>query len=222
MSVDTRSESQVLSASLVPLVGANKALTALSQSPKGESMAFSMQRSDQELVDATLAGELPAFDELMERYQRLVYSLVSSFANHTDEALDLTQNIFLKAYRKLSAFDGRGSLKAWLARIAINEGINTAKSATRRQARHEAWHIVRDDHHPAAQDHDVLVTERKQQVANALGHLSPRHRLAIELRYLQEMPIREVAAVLECSEGVARNILFRGLRKLRQELAEAS
>lgn len=181
-----------------------------------------MDRTDNDLVAATLNGELAAFDSLMQRYERLVYSLVSSFATNSEEALDLTQEIFLKAYRKLSAFDGRGTLKAWLARIAINEGINSAKSASRRQARHEAWHIVRPSHQPAAQDKDVLTAERKRQVAGALRDLSPRHRLAIELRYLQEMPIREVAAVLECSEGVARNILFRGLRKLRQQLAEAS
>jgi len=179
-------------------------------------------RTDKDLVDATLSGELAAYDRLMQRYERLVYSLVVSFATNSEEALDLTQEIFLKAYRKLAAFDGRGTLKAWLARIAINEGINSAKSATRRQARHEAWHVVREGHQPAVQDREVLTAERKEQVARALDGLAPRHRLAIELRYLQEMSIREVASVLECSEGVARNILFRGLRKLRQQVAEAS
>jgi RNA polymerase sigma-70 factor (ECF subfamily) len=181
-----------------------------------------LDRTDTDLVTATLAGELDAFDQLMERYQRLVYSLVASFATNSEEALDLTQDIFLKAYRKLAEFDGRGTLKAWLARIALNEGINSARSARRREARHEAWHVVRDDHQPAAQDRDLLAAERQRQVAAALSDLAPRHRLAIELRYLQEMSIHEVAAVLECSEGVARNILFRGLRKLRQQLAAAS
>jgi len=181
-----------------------------------------LDRTDNDLVAATLGGELAAFDQLMQRYERLVYSLVTSFATNSEEALDLTQDIFLKAYRKLAAFDGRGTLKAWLARIAINEGINSAKSASRRQARHEASHVVRDDHYPPAQDRELLTSERKAQVEGALQRLAPRHRLAIELRYLQEMSIREVASVLECSEGVARNILFRGLRKLRQKLAEAS
>ena len=181
-----------------------------------------MDRTDNDLVTATLGGELAAFDLLMQRYERLVYALVVSFATNSEEALDLTQEIFLKAYRKLAAFDGSGTFKAWLARISINEGINSAKSATRRQSRHEAWHIVREDHQPAAQDREVLTAERKQQVAHALRGLAPRHRLAIELRYLQEMSIPEVASVLECSEGVARNILFRGLRKLRQQVAAAS
>jgi RNA polymerase sigma-70 factor (ECF subfamily) len=181
-----------------------------------------MERSDAELVAATLGGELSAFDQLMQRYQRLVYSLVASFAEHSEEALDLTQEIFFKAYRKLETFDGSGSLKAWLARIAIHEGINTAKSADRRQARHAAWHVVQGDHAPASQDLEILARERRRQVASALDRLAPRHRLAIELRYLQEMPIRDVAAALDCSEGVARNILFRGLRKLRQQLAQAS
>jgi RNA polymerase sigma-70 factor (ECF subfamily) len=181
-----------------------------------------MERSDAELVAATLDGELTAFDHLMRRYERLVYSLVASFANRSEEALDLTQEIFLKAYRKLETFDGSGSLTAWLARIANHEGINPAKSASRRLARHEAWHVVREDHTPPSQDLEILAGERRRQVATALDRLAPRHRLAIELRYLQEMPIRDVAAALECSEGVARNILFRGLRKLRQQLAQAS
>ncbi len=181
-----------------------------------------MERTDEQLVAATLAGDTPAFDVLMQRYERLVYSLVVSFATNSEEALDLTQEIFLKAYRKLASFGGQGSLKGWLARIAINEGINSAKSASRRQARHEAWHIVREEHQKAAQDTHVLARERERQVAAALRELAPRHRLAIELRYLREMSVREVASALECSEGVARNILFRGLRKLRQQLAQPS
>ena len=181
-----------------------------------------MEPTDEQLVAATLAGDLTAFDALMERYERLVFSLVVSFATDSDEALDLTQEIFLKAYRRLATFDGRGSFKGWLARIAIHEGINSAKSAGRRRARHEAWHVVREAPRPAAQDDRLLARERERQVAAALRALAPRHRLAIELRYLKEMSIREVASVLECSEGVARNILFRGLRKLRRQLAEAS
>ncbi|MDH3404830.1 MAG: RNA polymerase sigma factor RpoE, partial [Acidobacteriota bacterium] len=60
-----------------------------------------MEPTDEQLVAATLAGDLTAFDALMERYERLVFSLVVSFATDSDEALDLTQEIFLKAYRKL-------------------------------------------------------------------------------------------------------------------------
>ncbi len=160
-----------------------------------------MARTDEQLVAATLAGDLPAFDELMQRYERLIYSLVVSFATNSDEALDLTQEIFLKAYRKLASFGGRGSLKGWLARIAIHEGINSAKSASRRQARHEAWHIVREEHQTAAQDTRVLARERERQVAAALRELAPRHRLAIELRYLREMSIREIAVGARVQRG---------------------
>jgi RNA polymerase sigma-70 factor (ECF subfamily) len=138
------------------------------------------------------------------------------------EALDFTLDIFLMAYRKLEPFDGSGTLKPGHARIAIHAGNTPANSASRRLARPAAWHGVREDHTPPSQDLEILAGERRRQVATALDRLAPRHRLAIELRYLQEMPIRDVAAALECSEGVARNILFRGLRKLRQQLAQAS
>ncbi len=180
-----------------------------------------METTDRQLVDAVLTGDLDAFDTLMRRYERLVYSLVASFASNSEEALDLTQDIFLKAYRKLESFRGE-SLKSWLSRIAVNVGINTAKSTTRRQARHEAWHLVRERHTPEHQSHELLHRERQREVLSALSELNPRHRMAIELRYLKEMPIREVAGILECSEGTARNLLFRGLRKLRQQLAIAS
>lgn len=119
-------------------------------------------RTDEELVAATLGGELAAYDQLMQRYERMIYSLVISFADGHEGALDLTQEIFLNAYRKLAAFDGRGTLKAWLARIAINQGINSAQSASRRRARHQAWHMVHDDHLPPSQDHDLLAGERKR------------------------------------------------------------
>ena len=180
-----------------------------------------MERSDDELVAAARSGEGEAFDELMRRYERLVYKLVFGFAGERDEALDLVQAVFLKAFRSLAAFRGEASFKTWLLRIAYHEGINESKRAGRRGVA-----VAVDAESPAfaaapSQEDDLLAAERRGVLARALDALHHRHRAAVVLRYREGLPIRDIAAVLDCSEAMTKNLLFRGVRNLRRAVAEA-
>lgn len=175
-----------------------------------------MTPSDQSLVEDALAGRLEAFDELMRRYERVVFRAAWGFGKNRENALDITQQVFLKAYRGLRTFRQDADLKTWLLKIAYHEGINWARSG-RNAERHDPL----PDDVPAAsnQEQHLLSVEREKLVEAELSKLNQRYRTAIELRYRQGLPISEVAAVLQCSEGVAKNMLFRGVRSLRQALA---
>lgn len=176
--------------------------------------------TDAELIEATLAGREKAFDELMQRYERFVYKLAYGFGRSHENALDLSQAVFLKVYRKLGLFRGDSSFRTWLAKVVYNEGINWQRASRRHVEGHEE---IRDvpERRALPQDEELLRTERTKLVLSSLVKLNRRYRAAIELRYFHGMTLREIAEVLGCSEGVAKNALFRGVRRLRSQLSEA-
>jgi RNA polymerase sigma-70 factor (ECF subfamily) len=179
-------------------------------------------RSDQELISATLAGDLDSFDELMKRYERLVFKVVYPFGRSREDALDLTQTVFMKAYRHLGSFRSEANVKTWLVRIACNEGVSFAR---RQRDGHESTElddvadVVRSNDD---QEQELIDRENRQRLRQGLATLNERHRLAVMLRYQQEMPLAEIAEVLRCSEGMVKNILFRGVRTLRRNVAASA
>lgn len=175
------------------------------------------QFTDQVLVEEVRGGSRIAFDELMRRYERLVYRVCFSYTRGPEDAMDVTQNVFLKVYAKLGTYRGSGQFNAWLIRIAHRESLNWLRG--RRKWDERAPRATAPlSASPATQESEVLGRERREQLAGVLTELNPRQRLAVGLRYYEELPIREIAAVLKCSEGTTRNILFRSLQKLRQKL----
>ena len=168
-----------------------------------------MEPSDQELLAEIGSGSDLAFDRLMRRYRRLAYRVAYGYTGERESALDVVQETFLKVYTRRASFRGEGSVKNWIVRIAANEALNWRR-ASLRLATSELDESLAS--HPPTQD-DRATGERA--LTRSLAALGPRHRLAVVLRYFGERSTREIAAVLECSEGTARNVLFRGLSKLR-------
>ncbi len=173
-----------------------------------------MQMSDEALVDEIHSGSKLAFELLMKRYERLVYRIAFNHAQNPASAMDITQNVFLKAHQKLGSYSGSGLFKAWLLRIAYNESI----SWFRQQKNDQLTEILTEANAPAsnAVPADEIVTqENKTLLLAELKKLSAKQRLAVSLRYFEDCSLREIAAVLESSEGTVKSILFRSLEKLR-------
>jgi RNA polymerase sigma-70 factor (ECF subfamily) len=173
---------------------------------------------DQGLTREILAGSDLAFERLMLRYRRLVYRVAYGFTRDREGAMEVTQDTFLQVHARLGSWRGEGELKNWIARIAANR----AMTWSRRERLHPTCELdesafLRPD---PSQEEELHEREILGALHRSLSTLSPRQRLAIVLRYFQELPILEIAAVLECSEGTARNILFRSLRKLRSVMAQ--
>jgi RNA polymerase sigma-70 factor (ECF subfamily) len=176
-----------------------------------------VQFSDEALIEEIRSGSKSAYGQLMERYERLVFSVGVSYARNTEDALDITQNVFLKAYEKLDLYRGKGAFKAWLMRIAQNESV----SWLRRQKRHEDYDELTPDVAPSIQpdqELQVVKDERWKMLLGEIDRLNTKQQMAVTMRYFQGFPIRDIAGVLECSEGNVKSLLFRGLEKIRNQL----
>jgi len=171
---------------------------------------------DEILIEKTLAGSLECYDVLMQRYQNDVFAVARGYTRSVDDTLDICQNVFLKAYRKLDTFAGRSSFKTWLVTIANREGLNWLRTRSRKAPLNVV--DLETVQLPSGIDQEtvLLETERRQMVVDSLQVLNQRGRLAVILRFFRDMPIRQISVVLGCSEGVTRNLLFRSVRKLRE------
>ena len=179
------------------------------------------QADDASLIAFALRSEPAAFEELMRRYERLVFKVAVSFTREREGALDIVQNVFLKAFRGLDRLQSDSNFRAWLMRIATNESINW----TRRHGRHQG-HAQVDamaESIAGAEDpaDDLRRQEEQARLLEGLETLRPRYRQALSLRYFQGMRLREIAELLDCSENVVKQLLFRGVRALRDAVHAA-
>jgi RNA polymerase sigma-70 factor (ECF subfamily) len=175
--------------------------------------------SDQELVREVRSGSGVALERLMRRYERLVYRIAFGFTGESASAMDVTQETFLKVYTRLEGWRGEGELRNWIARVAAHESMSWKRSRGRRPTTPLDEDVFL--HADPSQEDELVERETTDTLRRSLAHLSPRQRLAVVLRYFEGASSREIASTLECSEGTARNILFRSLRKLRSVLAES-
>ena len=183
----------------------------LSMHLEGENL----NKEDHVLIEEILGGTLSSYDILMERYQNLIFKISYSFGKNKENAMDISQNIFLKAYQKLGTLKGQNSFKAWLSRIAYHEGINW----TRKHKSNVQFENIEINNEPESEapskENELLANEYRHELMQSLFTLNTKYRLAIVLRYYQNMSIKEIAGVLKCSEGVVKSMLFRSLQRLK-------
>jgi len=179
--------------------------------------------SDEELVRAHLDGDGTAFASLVERHQRLVLSLVRRYARSPEEAADLVQQSFLRAFTAAGRVFPRmrlgedGAFRAWLLRVAVNVGKNHARDGKR-------WRLEPVESLDLAAAEGVGVTERleveqrRRMVRAALDALTRRQREVFALRVDAELPFAEVARVLDITENNAKVHFHHAVRRLRERL----
>ena len=171
---------------------------------------------DRALVASCLAGRREAFDELVVRYRRAVYRLCYRFVGNHEDATDLAQETFLRAYRALSNFKGDSAVGTWLHRIAVNLSLNAVAGRARRAETNEERAA------PVASDPDamsrLLSGERAAQVRAAIARLPPKQRATLVLRVYQEMPHQEIADLLGSSVGAVKANFFHALANLKRLL----
>jgi RNA polymerase sigma-70 factor (ECF subfamily) len=178
-----------------------------------------LEKSDEMLVHEIKEGQLDSYDELMQRHQKNVYRIACSFAKTEEGAMDITQNIFLKAYENIDRFREESQFKTWLTRISYNEGQNWVRKNKRHAVIEDLNNHLSKISSPVTQEDDILALENKTILLRSLYGLNTKYRLAIVLRYFENYPIRDIADTLNCSEGVVKNMLHRSLQKLKKTLA---
>jgi RNA polymerase sigma-70 factor, ECF subfamily len=175
-----------------------------------------VHQPDLEVIQRVLGGEAAAFDGLVRRYQQEIYRLAYRMTRNAEDAKDLAQETFVQAYRALGTFRGRARFSTWLYRIAVNLCLNHLKSA----ARQDPAEV--DDRLPDARAgslETLLADERDRAVAEAIEALPPQQKTTLTLRVQQGLGHREIAEILECSEGTAKANYFYAVRALQRRLA---
>lgn len=178
----------------------------------------SLDRLDEPaLVDACLAGRAGAFDLVVERHRRVVYQLCYRFVGNHEDASDLSQDVFLRAYRGLRKFRGRSSLATWLYRIAVNVCLNRVSAKTLQSEPIAERQFVAEGESAAER---VLRTERGVRVRAAIAQLPRKQRATLILRVYHELSHQEIADVLGSTVGAVKANLFHALGNLRKELGD--
>lgn len=171
---------------------------------------------DRTLVEAFRAGEREAFDVIVVRHQRHVYQLCYRFVNNHEDASDLAQDVFVRAFKGLRNFKGDASLATWLYRVAVNTSLNRVASKKPKDAPLEAATHV--DGRATSPLEDVLREERAEVVRRAIARLPPKQRATLMLRIYQECSHEEIATALGSTVGAAKANLFHALGNLRRML----
>lgn len=178
-----------------------------------------MSESDFALIDRVLAGEVEAFDLLVQRHQREVYRLTYRMARNQEDAKDLAQEAFLQAFRSLAGFGRKSSFYTWLYRIAMNLCLNHLKARPRAPSGWEPGEIEAGLPDPGEDALGTLLAdERRQALVEAIEALPPQQKATLTLRVHQGLSHKEIAEILECSEGTAKANYFHAVRALQAKL----
>jgi RNA polymerase sigma-70 factor (ECF subfamily) len=176
---------------------------------------------DRTLVRATLDGNREAFDELVRRHQRQVYQLCYRFSGNHEDASDLAQDVFVRAYKGLRSFKGQAAFSTWLYRIGVNVCLNRA--AARGTARAVALERVEPaDSHLERADAALMREERAVEVRAAIARLPRKQRAVLILRAYHELPHDEIADILGSSNGAVKANFFHALANLKKLLQGGS
>lgn len=171
---------------------------------------------DDALVEAFRAGRHEAFDVIVARHQRAVYQLCYRFVHNHEDAADLSQDVFVRAYRGLPKFKRDATLGTWLHRIGVNACLT--RVAVKRpwtEPIDAARHVDRGGPDPLQQ---VVTAERALELRAAIAKLPPRQRAVLVLRVYQELTHEEIARVLGTSVGAAKTSFFHAVGNLRRLL----
>jgi RNA polymerase sigma-70 factor, ECF subfamily len=196
---------------------------AADREPSGRRPAILMTRSDEELVALSVSGDQESFNQLMLRWERPIYALAYRVIGREEEARDVVQETFLRAYRGLRNFRGQAKFSSWIYRIALNlcrdwirrerrapiaatpEGVDLVELAAERE--------------PAESIEDLIArNDMSRVVARAMARLPEEQRTAIILKEYHGMTFQEIADLQGCPLSTVKTRLYQGLSVLRRQL----
>lgn len=160
-------------------------------------------------------GDPEAFEALVARHQRMVYSVIQRMVGSPTDAEDLAQEVFIQAYQHLGQYRNEAKFATWLCRIAINRCLNWRERQHRHDSLFERWS---QEQERAFHDTNSEADARQQQVQSAVAQLHPKQRAAIVLTVYEDLSHAEAARVLGCSESTVSWRVFSARRKLKRWL----
>jgi RNA polymerase sigma-70 factor, ECF subfamily len=202
-------------------------------SSRGLMVGQSQSRvNDADLIREAQRGNRAAFEDLVRQYDHAVLRLALHLTNSEQDAKDIYQDAFLKAYRNLGSFRFECSFYTWIYRIVTNLCLDHLR---KKQVRKEDAPVitdssgeeyslidqVADERSGASPERDLMRRELGARIAKALEKLTPRERMVFEMKHYQGLKLRTIGDALNTTEETAKNTLFRATQKLRAALADA-
>ena len=186
------------------------------------------QVDEMELVNNARHGDLESYDELVRRYQERIYATIYHMTSNHEDANDLAQEAFIKAFHALKSFKGGSSFYTWVYRIAVNKTINFLK-----QRKNKAQMSLDDLDFNAEHDPDLValisdktprrevnLAELQEKLNGAMQKLSEPHRLVVTLHDVQGLSHEEIAKIMDCNIGTVRSRLFYARQQLQAYLSD--
>jgi RNA polymerase sigma-70 factor, ECF subfamily len=188
-----------------------------------------MEVTDAAVVAQVLAGDRDAFRVLVERHSRSIFRVVFRMTGNQQDAEELVQETFLRAYKSLPRFELRANFSTWLYRIAINRTLDFLNARKTQMTSKETFQITDNPDPeegnqvqlPAAgpgPERLLLSAEMQRKIAGAMGLLTPAERVAFTMRHMEGRSIEEISQALNLKVSAAKNSVFRAVQKLRQQL----
>ncbi len=181
-----------------------------------------------ELVRLAQDGDLQSYDELVKRYQERIYATIFHMTMNHEDASDLTQESFIKAFQAIRNFKGDSSFFTWVYRIAVNKTINFLK-----QKKNRNHYSLDDIDCNAERDPDLVslishktprrdlnLSELQEKLNEAMQKLSEDHRLVIVLHDIQGLPHEEISKIMDCNVGTVRSRLYYARQQMQALLAD--
>lgn len=186
-----------------------------------------MTENENQLIERAQENGVDAFRDIVETYKDRIYCLAYDLTCNQHDAEDLVQEVFIKAFRSLDSFRGDAKLSSWLYRITVNSYLNKK----RKKALTEM--SLMDNFNEKSSENDAFsgtdFSENPERSANsrmiqhhielALSKLAKKERSVFVLRHYQDLPLKEIAALLNIAEGTVKSLLFRAIRRLQNELS---
>jgi RNA polymerase sigma-70 factor (ECF subfamily) len=185
-------------------------------------------QDDHKLVKRAQSGDMEAYDDLVRRYQERIYATIYHMTSNHEDANDLAQETFIKAYQALKSFKGDSSFFTWVYRIAVNKTINFLK-----QRKNKTHMSLNDLDFHAEHDPDLValisdktprrevgLAELQEKLNAALQKLSDVHRLVVTLHDVQGLSHEEISKIMDCNTGTVRSRLFYARQQLQAYLSD--
>ena len=189
-----------------------------------------MTVSDTELILLTQSGNMDAFEQLVQRYDKRVLTIAAGYVNSSDDAKDIYQEVFLRVYKGLPKFQYKSEFSTWLFRITTNVCLSYRVRGRRHShtsldqrvndgdgQSHALKDTLSDDTTSDQQVHNAEIILR---VEEALKSLSPRQKMVFSLKHYEGYKLREIAEMMKCSEGTVKKYLFEATARVREQLKD--
>lgn len=183
--------------------------------------------TEEQIIQGIRQGEETAFKELVDQYQELVINVCNSFLHNKDDALDVSQDVFIKAYHSIGSFRGQSKISTWLYRIAVNQSLNYIRDRKRKNIFNSLDVLFNNpgsDPAETMEDQDDIATEKmerqeqKHLLHKVIESLPKKQRVALTLNKLEELPYKEVAEIMNITVSETGVLINRAKKALQKKM----